>query len=219
MLGQGVLPLIDAKARARQANPHLDFKDEVPNWINPDWAARLGLRDRWRAETLGSGLPSFAQRQRYHVYAVARTHLSQENVVNYAASRGIELRHPFHDFRLTRFLMGAAGHMLQGHGQYKYILREAMRGTLPEIVRTRPTKANFVPTLIDAVSDCLEQRSAHDLLCVQMGWVDGDHIARAQRLYSDWRKAGCPPPAPAIHYGAVWYAVAVDLWLRNATSA
>ena len=219
MYWQGVQPLIDRKALERLASPHLDFKDEVPSWINPDWAARISLRERWRGETIGSGLPSFAQRQRYHVYAVARTHLNQENAVNYAASRGIELRHPLHDFRLTRFLMGAAGHMLQGHGQYKYILREAMRGTLPETVRTRPTKANFVPTLIDAVSTCLEQRTANELACVQNGWVDGDHIARAQQRYSDWRKAGCSDPAPEIHYGAVWYAVAVDLWLRHAAGA
>ena len=213
---EGLLPLVSKRARERAARPHLDFDDAVPSWINAEWAARIGLRERWRADTAPAELPTFAQHQRHHVYAVARMHLNHENVVNYADSRGIELRHPFHDFRLTRFLMGAAGHMLLGHGQHKYLLREAMRGTLPEVVRTRPSKANFVPTLIDAVSECLAGRSARDLLCVRNGWVDGGYIARSQEAYDAWRKAGCAAPAPEIHYGAVWFAVAVDLWLRHA---
>ena len=56
-------------------------------------------------------------------------------------------RYPFHDVRLATFLAGLPGFMLAG----KTVLREAMRGKLPEPVRTRPktgAAGDFVRTMV-----------------------------------------------------------------------
>src|SRR6185503_13508877 len=117
-------------------------------------------------------------------YALARRHVNVDNGLTYAASMGVELRHPLHDIRLTHFLMGAAGGMLRRAGLKKHLLREAMRGTLPEPVRTRTGKANIGPPVIDAVTARLAERPIGDLHCVKLGWVDAAqleqyHVAHA----------------------------------------
>jgi asparagine synthase (glutamine-hydrolysing) len=216
VLLEGVGPIVSTRRREHALRPHLDFNYAIPPWIKPDWAQRIGLADRWRADAMPVDLPNYAQRQRYHVYTLARRHVNWDNVLALAGSMGIEVRHPLHDLRLTSFLMGAAGGVLQRDIQKKYLLREAMRGTLPETVRTRTGKANFVSTLFDAVSERFRERRPEDLLGVRMGWVDGAMLATAHQEHLAWRDAGFPRPVPKIFYSPVWFTIAMDLWLEHA---
>jgi asparagine synthase (glutamine-hydrolysing) len=55
----------------------------------------------------------------------------------------IEARVPFLDHRLVEFTLGAASECLINRGETKYLLREAMRGTLPDEIRTRQDKVGF----------------------------------------------------------------------------
>ncbi len=216
LLLESVGPIVSPRLRERALRLHLDFSYDIPAWIRPDWAKRIDLADRWRQDELPVALPSYAQRQRYQVYSFGRRHVNWDNVLAYVDSQGIEVRHPLHDLRLTSFLMGAAGDLLLRNVQKKYLLRQAMRGTLPEVVRTRLDKANFAATLIDAVEQRLRERKPEDLLGVQMGWVDGKMIAAAHDAHLAWRDAGFPRDLPQIHYGSVWFTVATDLWLEHA---
>ena len=130
---------------------HMDFSYETPRWINEDWARRIELQDRWREEDLTLKFDSYAQSRRFHNYEIARRYVNWENVLGYADSHGLEIRHPFHDLRLTHFLMGVNGGYLRHGEQSKHLLREAMRGTLPETIRTRKGKANFTASTVDAI--------------------------------------------------------------------
>lgn len=56
-----------------------------------------------------------------------------------------EVRLPFCDHRLAEFVFSMPAHTLMGEVQTKRLLREAMRGTLPEDVRTRWNKQGFQP--------------------------------------------------------------------------
>ena len=99
--------------------------------------------------------------------------------------------------KLTRFYMGAAGQVLNKGGEKKHVLREAMRGTLPELVRTRTTKTPLRgPSIIDACTALLRQRAPEDLLCVKLGWVDGAEIRRIHAAQERWREDGLPNPPP-----------------------
>lgn len=56
----------------------------------------------------------------------------------------IESRSPMLDYRLAEYAFGLPGRLKMRDGVGKWILREAMRGILPEKVRTRKDKTGFV---------------------------------------------------------------------------
>lgn len=56
-----------------------------------------------------------------------------------------EVRLPFCDHRIAEFVFGLPPHMLMGEVQTKRLLRESMKGILPEGVRTRWNKQGFRP--------------------------------------------------------------------------
>lgn len=56
-----------------------------------------------------------------------------------------EVRLPFCDHRIAEFVMRLPPHLLMGEVQTKRLLRESMRGILPEGVRTRWNKQGFRP--------------------------------------------------------------------------
>jgi asparagine synthase (glutamine-hydrolysing) len=207
---------VSRRRRDRMLRPHLDFALIEPAWISSDWARRIDLVDRWRHAPQPPALASMAQQQRYAVYPFGRRHVNVDTVLCYAASRGVELRHPFHDFRLTRFLIGAAGGMLRRKGVRKHLLREAMRGTLPELVRQRGDKANMSVPVYDAVAERLRDRPIRDLTCVREGWVDAEWITQVAAEHAAWRTDGAIGKPPRNPYSPVWSAVAIDLWLEQA---
>ncbi|MEO6247581.1 MAG: asparagine synthase (glutamine-hydrolyzing) [Sphingomicrobium sp.] len=56
-----------------------------------------------------------------------------------------EVRLPFCDHRLAQFIANLPPHLLMGEVQTKRLLRESMRGILPESIRTRWNKQGFRP--------------------------------------------------------------------------
>ena len=56
-----------------------------------------------------------------------------------------EVRLPFCDHRIAEFVFQLPPHILMGEVQTKRLLRESMRGILPEGVRTRWSKQGFLP--------------------------------------------------------------------------
>ena len=59
-------------------------------------------------------------------------------------AHGVEIRMPFMDWRLVCYAFSLPDESKVGGGYTKRVLREAMRGVLPEKVRTRKTKLGFV---------------------------------------------------------------------------
>jgi asparagine synthase (glutamine-hydrolysing) len=213
---EAIGPLVSERRRDSALRSHLDFSDSTPAWINADWARRIQLQGRWRQEDLTIKFDSYAQSRRFHNYEIARRHVNWENVLSYADGHGLEIRHPFHDLRLTHFLMGAHGGYLRHGDESKHLLRESMRGTLPEAIRCRTGKANFTPAVVDALTERFRERPASEWLPVKMGWVDGPFLAECQESYVAWRARGGVGLQPESPYGLVWFAAAMDLWLENA---
>ena len=56
-----------------------------------------------------------------------------------------EVRLPFCDHRIAEFVFRLPPHLLMGEVQTKRLLRESMRGILPEGIRTRWNKQGFLP--------------------------------------------------------------------------
>jgi asparagine synthase (glutamine-hydrolysing) len=62
-------------------------------------------------------------------------------------AHGIEIRMPFMDWRLVCYAFSLPEESKVGDGFTKRVLREAMRGTMPEAVRTRKNKIGFCSPL------------------------------------------------------------------------
>jgi asparagine synthase (glutamine-hydrolysing) len=56
----------------------------------------------------------------------------------------IEIRNPYRDIRLIEFALAIPAHQLYFRGHYKHILRTAMKGILPESIRTRVKPTTFI---------------------------------------------------------------------------
>jgi len=209
-------PVVIPRYRRALVQPHLDWRIPKVEWLRPEWVHRFDLEDRWQRTLPRPGLRSFAERSRYAVYRHGNRQLISESALSYAESQGIEVRHPFHDARLTRFMMGADGNHLCVLNYRKLVLREAMRGTLPEFVRTRTTKAMFINHSVDTHSALLAERPPSELLPVKLGWMDGDKIAALHEPFVKWRREGSSGPVPSRPMGPVWFALASDIWLRDA---
>lgn len=213
LVGQALMPLLRPPGPQDVLVAAWGRTTAVPDWVQPDWARRTQLLDRWHSRTDAPVFAERAQISRFIRYGFTRRHINWENVLAYADDLGIELRHPFHDLRLTRFFMGAAGEMLRG----KRLLREAMRGVLPEVVRTRTTKATFEATIVDAVQARLNERDISQWWPVRLGWLRAEPLAAA---HQQWRALRLQGPGAARKapegYGRVWFAAAADLWLEQA---
>jgi asparagine synthase (glutamine-hydrolysing) len=105
----------------------------TPNWLRMD-APPLAetepphdLSDALRRQTLSTSLPAL---------------LRYEDRNSMAWS--IESRVPFLDYRLVEFVAGLPDHLKLRGATTKVVLREAMRGGIPESVRQRRDKMGFV---------------------------------------------------------------------------
>jgi asparagine synthase (glutamine-hydrolysing) len=67
----------------------------------------------------------------------------------------VEVRLPFTDHRLFEFAQGLPAEQLMGDGETKRLLRQAMNGILPDMVRLRWRKHGFVPPQVNWLHDGL----------------------------------------------------------------
>lgn len=105
-----------------------------PVWINPDFAERLNLRARWNE--IKRDVPDSPVRP-YAFRALTSPVWSYffEICDPGASLFPLEFRYPFMDLRLINYLLSIPAVPWCTN---KKLLREAMRGILPEVVRCRP---------------------------------------------------------------------------------
>nr|WP_319566043.1 asparagine synthase-related protein [uncultured Rhodoferax sp.] len=209
-------PIVIPRYRTALMQPALDWRIPDSDWLMPEWMKQINLADRWKRPIGPRGIKGFAQHSRYAVYTHGNRQIIAATAMAYAESHGIEVRHPFHDARISSFAMGASGVHMRDKIYRKKILREAMRGTLPELVRMRTDKAMFVGHTVDAIDTILAHRAINDMLPVRMGWVNGKRIEQLHAPFSKWRRDGSQGPLPRNPWGPVWYCIATDIWMQHA---
>lgn len=114
--------------------------------VNRDLAQRVDLVERRRA-----ALPKPEERlpaaMRMHIDRVAGPGMAAafETLDRAAARQGMEARYPFFDRRVVELCVGQTAGAKLKDGRTRALLRDAMRGVLPDKVRLRPDKADFWP--------------------------------------------------------------------------
>jgi asparagine synthase (glutamine-hydrolysing) len=78
-------------------------------------------------------------------------------------AHGVEVRSPFMDWRLACFAFSLPSTAKIGSGFTKRILRDALKGILPELIRTRTRKLGF-PNLAEAWTSLRAQEFIRDVV-------------------------------------------------------
>jgi asparagine synthase (glutamine-hydrolysing) len=116
---------------------HATEATAFPTWFNPALAARLQLRERWR---YFGQLPYSTHPIRPRAYHSLQSPLWQALFESFDAGTTktlYEVRYPFVDIRMLRFLLAVPA---LPWCRSKYLLRRAMRGSLPRPVLRRKKK-------------------------------------------------------------------------------
>ncbi|HET6568234.1 MAG TPA: asparagine synthase C-terminal domain-containing protein, partial [Rhodothermales bacterium] len=150
--------------------------------INPSFAHRTGRSARAAS---GPAPRSGGGTYRYgHFLAlysgVPSTVLEEDDKI--AAQYGIEKRHPFFDRRLVELSLALPLELKFRDGWTRWIVRRAMSGILPEMVRWRTDKANLGPSFDRGMLELERERLDH-FLASGMGpiqeYVNRDGVLKA----------------------------------------
>jgi len=126
--------------------------------LKPDAARRVAAENRRERLARFNALASALYQDSFGMYLTTLLRYGDRNSM--AHSR--EVRLPFCDHRLAELALSLPPHCIMGGVQTKRLLREAMRGILPEGVRTRWNKQGFRPP--------------------QESWFQGNLLAMAEDL-------------------------------------
>ena len=164
-----VLPLLQQTGLRRQAL-------RAPRWIDRSFAGNYGIEHRIAA--------AHSPAARFRKLFVTHTATELRRVTNWV-QRGpfedqLEMRYPFLHRPLVEFSLSLPIAMKVRPGTHKWILREAMRGMLPEKVRTRTGKGGMDARIFWTLQHeaPLIRMLTTDPVLGQMGCVNVDELRK-----------------------------------------
>lgn len=209
-LRQGLPPLLPPGMR--QAIRGILRREGIPKWINPQFARRIHLRERLRQKPDQHIFSSHAQRDQYRWLNSGYLVHSFEYDDRSAAEAAFEMRHPFHDRRMVEFALALPQEQLWRQDQTKFVLRQAMRGLLPERVRQRSSKADFSHSVVQAFQARGDESVFDSLATASMEWVDKERIRAIYRQLVQLYARG--DEEYAEHMWPPWMIFGIDLWYK-----
>jgi len=204
-MASAIAPLLPQFVRSRTAT-----RDDpvVPSWVTADFRRRHGMDDHARSRRVGSLRKKGGERY-YEALA------NQIKAVEFASPQchpaiDYEWRYPFLDRPLAELVLRLPPELLiRPPAGRKRVLREAMRGVLPEIIRTRRTKGSFQSRLLWGLESEREliEWMLRDPVLAEMGCVDP---ARLRTAYAE-ASSGRAEPQDAL---PILRALYLETWLR-----
>jgi len=89
----------------------------------------------------------------FHTYILPRILRNFDRV---SMAHGVEIRAPFLDWRLVTYIFSLPSKVKLSNGFTKQILRESMRGILPESIRIRKSKIGFASPMVEWYQNALK---------------------------------------------------------------
>jgi len=206
----GVLPLIPDRLKSA-LRPWLR-PPEIHPLVAPAFAARTKLLERLSARQRWPRCRSFAQQTLYRTYASGWLANSLEGDARWTAAFRMEGRYPFLDRRILEFAYAIPDAQRFRPGVSKFVLRNSMRGILPQRVRLRSSKADLMELYPMAMSALGGERLFDRLSLVKNGWIDGDVV---RRLYRSMAEAFSRRDFSRLeNFYELWNVFALELWFN-----
>jgi asparagine synthase (glutamine-hydrolysing) len=159
--------------------------------------------------------PATHHAQELYGHATAGHYLSQvQRQIGAGLMYGVDVCYPFRDRDLVAFLMAIPGEIVNWNGVPKGLMREALKGVLPERIRTRRWKADLTEVGNQAAVrelDAIARLLTRDCLSARVGFVDGNVLERsiagvAKRIAED---------DTAVERWRLAAVVGLEMWLRR----
>jgi asparagine synthase (glutamine-hydrolysing) len=212
VLGSVARSVVHALPRPLSSRLRRYLRGGVPRWINPRFARRIGLRDRLRRPE-GLRFPKLAQETTYTHLFNGWGIVERELLDRYHGELSLEARHPFFDVRLIRFAFGIPEEQRRRRGEKKFILRQAMKGLLPERIRSRRSKGDFSHLFAQTLLGLGGQQPFKSIDTVGADWLNVPVIYGMHRELSELfraRSASYP-----INMYPLWMIFGIEAWRRS----
>ncbi len=129
------LPPIGIRTSLKRLIGRYPPKPPFPVWLNPDFASRLNLVERWQRATSDSHLFYTTRPNAFRILSSPSWAALFQRYDGGLTSLPLEVRHPLVDVRVIEYALNLP---VIPWVIDKWILRTAMKGVLPEAVRIRP---------------------------------------------------------------------------------
>lgn len=186
---------------------------EERSFLSRSFLRRTGLVDRIYG-LRQQRVRRFASRAQADVYTNVvnglEAYMLESNDLHMALA-GLEVRFPFHDRRLAEFCLRLPAAQRQRGEAWKWVLRNAMRGRLPERVRLRTKQVEFSQLFEDILyRPWAQERRKNLTLARNTDWLDKDRFFRMAELpaQSDRSSFG--------RYRPLWMVLGIDFWVESA---
>jgi asparagine synthase (glutamine-hydrolysing) len=204
----GVLPLVPD--RLKSALKSWLRPPEIHPLVVPEFAARTKLLERLSTRQQWPRCRSFAQQTLYRTYSSGWLPNSLEGDARWTAGFRLEGRYPFLDRRIMEFAFAIPDNQRFRPGVSKFVLRNSMRGILPERIRLRSDKAHMTELYPMAMSALGGERLFDRLNVVKNGWIDGEVVRRLYRSMAEAFSRG--DLSHVENFYVLWNVFALELW-------
>jgi asparagine synthase (glutamine-hydrolysing) len=173
-------------------------------WIENAFAQRTELEQRLKATRPVHSGKAWLRMQLEDGGQVHGTEMEERT----SARFGMEQRHPFTDRRMIELSFGLPEDQRLQKFQ-KFVLRNAMRDLLPDLICERRDKAEFSESLFRAVrsASALSIRKRSE----ELGWINGDRVRTMHKEVEQLHDAG--DRAYIARVWPLWMILALDLWV------
>lgn len=123
-------------------------------------------------------------------------------------AHSIEARVPFLDYRLVEFVLGLPDEYKIGNGMTKRVMREGLRATLPERVRTRRDKLGFTTpeeVWMREEDPDLFRRAVHNAIDLSSGILGSDAAGLFEKIVTGRRSFSF----------VIWRLISFGIWMRT----
>lgn len=157
---------------------------------------------------LGAG-KDLAERQKADILTLSLPMLLRHEDRN-SMAHSIESRMPFLDYQLLEFSVRSAPSMKLKDGWTKWILREALQGTLPEDIRLRKSKLGFDTPESDWLLTGLRNGQSHFWRSRELRlrqFISAENLSRECAQFLNGRHSALPPEI-------LFRALSLEMWAR-----
>ena len=211
---QTLMPLLPRPVKA--IGRRLTGVGGLPEWIRPDFAARINLADRMRVPTHVEG-DTHARRGMLLQAINGGAFQSMEEEERLGMIAGTENRYPFFDRRIASFALSLPEPLNVGTIEPKGFLRDAFRSRLPPGAADRPCGADGAFLVLNALETLGGAAFFSRLASEEAGWIDGPGVRRsADQL---WKHHRAGDDRYRMFTSPLWAVASVELWLRAVTAS
>jgi hypothetical protein len=194
-----IFPLVPMSVRA--IGRRLLGRRGFPPWVSPAFGASISLADRIRVRH-DRRWRSHGQEHIYSMLTNGWFADGSETADRVQSRHGIERRSPLLDRRIVEFGLALPEEQRWRGAETKVVLRNAVKGLLPEPVRQRRTKANFGQLCADLTSEMVTERACVPSALAALGWID---TTRVEAMQSN----------PRAHAWPLWMMRSIDRWYQK----